>query len=110
MTKRRPLIDADGEVRDLDNAFFAKARRGRPAALNREAFESVWDAIEDTSAEAENMRMRAQLMRELERVIRERGWSQAEAAQRLGLTQPRVSELLRGKIDLRPGSGWRFVP
>lgn len=33
MTKREPLIDADGEVRDLDDAFFAKAKRGRPAML-----------------------------------------------------------------------------
>jgi len=63
-------------------------------------FESVWDAIEDTPAEAENMKVRAQLMREIERVIRESAWSQAEAARRLGLTQPRISDLLRGKVDL----------
>jgi len=64
------------------------------------AYESVWDAIEDTPAEAENMKVRSQLMHEVERVIRENGWSQTEAAKHLGLTQPRVSELLRGKIDL----------
>lgn len=40
------------------------------------------------------------LIREIERVIRERGWSQAEAAKQLGVTQPRVSELMRGKVDL----------
>ena len=36
MTKREPYIGADGEVRDLDDAFFAKARRGRPPMLPTE--------------------------------------------------------------------------
>jgi len=68
--------------------------------MSTETFASVWDAIEDTPAEAENMRLRAALMMELERHIRAKGWTQAEAARRLGVTQPRVSDLLRGKINL----------
>jgi predicted XRE-type DNA-binding protein len=68
--------------------------------MRSEQFESVWDAIEDTVAEAENMKLRSTLMRALERQIKEKGWTQAEAARKLGVTQPRVSDLLRGKINL----------
>jgi len=68
--------------------------------VSNETFASVWDAIEDTPAEAENMKLRSTLMMALEKHIRAKGWTQAEAARRLGVTQPRVSDLLRGKINL----------
>jgi predicted XRE-type DNA-binding protein len=68
--------------------------------MTHETFASVWDAIEDTPAEAENMKLRSGLMMALEAQIRGQGWTQAEAARRLGVTQPRVSDLLRGKIHL----------
>ena len=65
-----------------------------------EEFASIWDAIEDTPAEAENMKLRSALMMALEDHIQRRGWTQAEAARHLGLTQPRISDLCRGKINL----------
>jgi predicted XRE-type DNA-binding protein len=68
--------------------------------MTDESFASVWDAIEDTASEAENMKLRSALMMSLEEHIRSQGWSQVEAARRLGVTQPRVSDLLRGKINL----------
>lgn len=68
--------------------------------MSNETFASVWDAIEDTPAEAENMKLRSTLMMALEHHIRTKGWTQADAARRLGVTQPRVSDLLRGKINL----------
>lgn len=68
--------------------------------MSNETFASVWDAIEDNPADAENMKLRSTLMIALERQIRSKGWTQAEAARRLGITQPRVSDLLRGKINL----------
>jgi predicted XRE-type DNA-binding protein len=68
--------------------------------MSSETFASVWDAIEETPAEAENMKLRSALMIALEKHIRAQGWTQAEAARRLGVTQPRVSDLLRGKINL----------
>lgn len=63
-------------------------------------FESVWDAIEHTPAEAENMKLRSALMIALKDRIKRRGWTQRQAAQHLGVTQPRVSDLMRGKVDL----------
>ena len=62
-------------------------------------FESVWDAIADTPQEAENMKLRSALMTELRRHLDESGLSQSEAAKLFGVTQPRVSDLVRGKID-----------
>jgi predicted XRE-type DNA-binding protein len=68
--------------------------------MSNEQFASIWDAIEDTPAEAENMKLRSALMMFLEQHIKAQGWAQAEAARVLGVTQPRVSDLMRGKIDL----------
>jgi len=66
----------------------------------KEQFASVWDAIEDTPAAAENMKLRSTLMRTLKNHIASTGLNQAEAAKLFGVTQPRVSDLMRGKINL----------
>ena len=66
----------------------------------KQRFESVWDAIEDTPGEAEAMKVRAQLLRAVQKKIRATGMSQAAAARLLKVTQPRISDLMRGKIDL----------
>jgi|SRR5262245_16266603 len=50
--------------------------------------------------EAENLRVRADLMISLSKLIEDRGLTQAQAAKLLGVTQPRVSDLMRGKIQL----------
>jgi predicted XRE-type DNA-binding protein len=63
-------------------------------------FSNVWDAIEDTPQQAASQRAKADLMMEIERIIQQRGMTQAEAANMLGVTQPRVSDLMRGKINL----------
>ena len=68
--------------------------------MSNETFASVWDAIEGTPAEAENMKLRSTLMMALEQHIRTKGWTQTETARLLGVTQPRVSDLLRGKINV----------
>ena len=50
--------------------------------------------------EAEHLKVRSNLMIYLQKAIATRGLKQAEAAKLLGVTQPRVSELMRGRIDL----------
>jgi predicted XRE-type DNA-binding protein len=50
--------------------------------------------------EAESLRLRAELMVEVRRLIRARKLTQHAAADLLGVTQPRISDLIRGKIDL----------
>jgi predicted XRE-type DNA-binding protein len=59
---------------------------------------SVWDAIADTPEEAANLRMRSALMQQIAKLIERKDWTQAEAAARCGISQPRVNDLLRGRI------------
>ncbi|MET3231185.1 UNVERIFIED_ORG: putative XRE-type DNA-binding protein [Burkholderia sp. 1263] len=68
--------------------------------MSNQKFLSVWDAIEDTPEQAENMKLRSVLMMALKDHITRTGMSQAEAARHFGVTQPRVSDLMRGKINL----------
>ncbi|EKM6767008.1 XRE family transcriptional regulator [Escherichia coli] len=65
-----------------------------------ETFDSVWDAVSDTPEQAENMRIRAELVTIINNWIEQQGFSQAQAASALGVTQPRISELARGKIQI----------
>ena len=51
-------------------------------------------------AEAENLKLRAELMMRIDEFYRKSGMTQAQAAQALGLTQPRLNALLKGKIGL----------
>jgi len=64
-----------------------------------ETFENVWDAIADTPEEAANLRTRADLMLKITEIIKAGGWSQKEAAARCHVTQPRINDLLRGRIS-----------
>ncbi len=63
-------------------------------------FASVWDAIEDTPGAAAHMKARSELMMAIAEHVRKNGLTQAEAARLFGVTQPRVSDLVRGKIEL----------
>ncbi len=67
--------------------------------MKRRKFASVWDAIEENAADAANMRARSELMIALRNKVE--GWklNQTQAATRLGLTQPRLNDLMRGRID-----------
>src|ERR1700722_811085 len=69
-------------------------------SMSKKRFANVWDAIENTPAQAENMKLRSALMMALKDHIARTGLSQAKAAKLLGVTQPRISDLMRGKIDL----------
>ena len=64
-----------------------------------QTFNSVWDAIADTPEQAANLRARAELMRQIAAIIEDSGWKQAEAAEQCGLTQPRINDLLRGRVS-----------
>ncbi len=68
--------------------------------MSNERFASVWDAIEDTPAQAENMKLRSSLMMALKDHLAREGISQGQAAKLFDVTQPRVSDLMRGKIEL----------
>lgn len=64
-----------------------------------EDFANVWDALADTPEQAASLRARAQLMRDISEVVCANGWTQTEAGRRCGLTQPRMNDLLRGRVS-----------
>jgi predicted XRE-type DNA-binding protein len=64
-----------------------------------EFFPSVWDALADTPEEAMNLRVRAELIEKITAIIAKNKWTQAEAADHCGVTQPRINDLLRGRIS-----------
>jgi predicted XRE-type DNA-binding protein len=66
--------------------------------MKAQRFDSVWDALEASPATSANMKARAELMVALTETIDGWGASQAAAAKRLGITQPRLNDLLRGRI------------
>jgi len=62
-------------------------------------FASVWDAIEDSADAAESMKARATIMVPLQNAVRKWNLSQSAAADRLRISQPRLNNLLQGRID-----------
>lgn len=64
-----------------------------------ETFDNVWDAIADTPEQAANLRARAELMRQIAAIVKANGWKQADAATHCGVTQPRINDLLRGRVS-----------
>ena len=64
-----------------------------------ETYDNVWFALEKNEADAINMTMRSELMTAIEDAVNSWGLSQLEAAKKLGITRPRLSDLMRGKIN-----------
>lgn len=64
-----------------------------------ETFTSVWDAIADTPQQSANLRARSELMQQIAEIIKTNNWKQADAALHCGVTQPRINDLLRGRVS-----------
>ena len=62
-------------------------------------YDSVWDALADTPERAANLRARAELMQQIAAIVKKRGWTQMEAARQCGVSQPRINDLLRGRVS-----------
>lgn len=62
-------------------------------------YASVWDALADTPEQAANLRTRAELMQQIAAIVKECKWTQVEAAAQCGITQPRMNDLLRGRVS-----------
>ncbi len=68
--------------------------------MNKNAqFESVWDALEDDPVRRENLKLRSELMIKISETIKVRSLKQQDAADLLQISQPRVSALMKGKMD-----------
>lgn len=64
-----------------------------------ETFDDVFDALTDTPAEAANMKARSELLSGIRARVTSWDLTQADAAARLGVTRPRLNDLMRGKLD-----------
>ena len=65
---------------------------------NKREYNNVWNAIADSPEEAASLELRFDLMEKISAIVRRNGWTQTEAAKRCGITQPRMNDLLRGRI------------
>jgi predicted XRE-type DNA-binding protein len=66
--------------------------------MGQQTFDDVFDALSDTPAEAANMKARAELLSALVQHVKSWDLSQEAAAGRLGVTRPRLNDLMRGKL------------
>ncbi|WP_146909785.1 helix-turn-helix transcriptional regulator [Arenimonas daejeonensis] len=67
--------------------------------ISETSYASVWDALEQDPIQAANLKLRSALMIAIAEHVKRKGWTQSIAATHCGLTQPRVSDLLRGHIS-----------
>lgn len=64
-----------------------------------ERYTNVWDALVEDQTERESCKLKSKLLMTIELQIQEQGLTQQQAAEKLGVTQPRISDLMRGKMD-----------
>ena len=64
-----------------------------------EYFDNIWEALEDDPAVVASLTARSELITAIRQAVKQWKLTQAAAAKRLGLTQPRLNDLLRGRID-----------
>ncbi len=67
--------------------------------MDIQTFDTVFDALADTPAEAANLKARSELLSALKTRVRAWDLSQEAAAHRLGITRPRLNDLLQGKMS-----------
>ena len=63
------------------------------------SYDNIFDAIVEDTSEAADLKFRADLMLVMRRLFESRGWKQADIMAALDISQPRASELVRGKVD-----------
>ncbi len=97
-------VTADKPKRSRTRAQSSKSSVALPKTVQvepflMEEFDSVWEALGRSPREVANLQARSSLMRQIEVIVMANGWTQAEAAKRCGVSQPRINDLLRGKIS-----------
>lgn len=67
--------------------------------MNSIKYDNIFNAVTENSEEAGDLQIRADLMSVIRDIVQDNSWKQAEVSARMGLTQPRVSNLLNGQLD-----------
>lgn len=71
----------------------------KPKAITQSRIASVWDAIERDPSAAAHMKLRAEIMVHLQEALAARSGTQQDKADWLGISQPRLNDLLQGRIE-----------
>ena len=66
---------------------------------NTETYANVWGALADTPEQAANLSIRSELMRKIVAIVKASGWTKIDAAKQCGVTQPRMDDLLKGRVS-----------
>jgi predicted XRE-type DNA-binding protein len=83
-----------------DVALLAIPRNDEGSNMTKtKVYASVWDALGDTPEQAANLRARAERMQQIAAIVKKNRWTQTEAARHCGITQPRMNDLLRGRVS-----------
>jgi predicted XRE-type DNA-binding protein len=99
--RRASRVDIELARRRLENLLLMR-RKKKESWMKMRVRHSSGNVFRDVGfggEEAENLRLRADLMIQLTRLIDARRLTQARAARLFGVTQPRVSDLVRGRIE-----------
>ncbi len=62
-------------------------------------YTNIFDVVTENKAEASELQTRSDLMIAIRDIIDTKKWSQEDAAKQMKITQPRVSDLVNGRID-----------
>lgn len=83
----------------MPNSKASVSKKPSKSAMIERGSGNVFIDLGFTPEEAANLVLRSQLMLVLKDVIKERGWTQQQAAKELGIHQPRVSDLSKGHLS-----------
>ncbi len=67
--------------------------------MKAQEYDNVWDALEEDPVQAANLKLRSKLMNEISEIVKKSGITQKEAARVFGTTQPRLNNVMRGRIE-----------
>lgn len=84
----------DGLAKGKQSGELEKVKRMKPTR-----YENAFDALFDDPVVAQNLKVRSELMIQIEKEITDRRLTQQQAAELLEVSQPRISDLVKGKID-----------
>ena len=90
--------DSLKRLRDFPSDAVDALGQWRRGMSNENRFDSVWDALADTPEEAANMKLRSELMIEIRNIVEASEESRRNLAARAGITAPRLSDLMGGRI------------
>lgn len=64
-----------------------------------DSYASVWDPIANAAEQAANLHTRSELLEKISEIVQQSGWTESDAAAHCGISQPRMGDLLCGRVS-----------